>query len=257
MLELRSVRLVRDGAVLLDDASLVLEPGTFTAVIGLNGAGKSTLVRALTGEWKPVAGTVLVDGKPLSSHQRAALARRMAVVPQSSSLGFDFLVEEVVALGRTAHARTSSRARDAAVVSAALEQVGLSAFARRRFLTLSGGERQRVHLARALAQIADPQPDGPSALILDEPTSALDIAQQRTAMHVARRVAEGGAVVLAVLHDLNLALRHADRLIVLKGGRIVADGPCRSIASGPALSAWLDCNVEVSEIAGRPLAVAL
>jgi iron complex transport system ATP-binding protein len=251
MLELCDIALSRGGTPILNGVSARFAPGEFVAVVGPNGAGKSSLVRVLTGEWSPDAGRVGLDGRQLKSISRRQIAQRMAVVPQASTLGFDFLVEEIVGLGRLPHA--TGAAVDDAAVTGALALLGLDAFAGRRYLTLSGGERQRVQLARALVQIW-PGPDAAPApiLVLDEPTSALDLAQQHVALEAASARALGGAIVIAVLHDLNLAAEYADRLLVLKAGRLVADGAPPEIMTDQTVSGWFGCPVDVSSDPGRP-----
>lgn len=257
MLEARSVTIRREGRLLLDAVSTGFEPGTLTAIIGPNGAGKTTLLRVLTGETRPDAGEALMDGRAIRSWPRQALARRMAVVPQASRIAFDFLVSEVVALGRTAHARSSSKARDDRLVRDALEEVGLGGHASRRYPTLSGGERQRVHLARALVQIADAGAAGAPVLLLDEPTSALDLAQQRTALQAALRRARTGATVVVVLHDLNLALAFADRLLVLRGGQVAASGAPAGLVTEAAVSDWYGCPLQMARHGDGALAVCV
>jgi iron complex transport system ATP-binding protein len=251
MLELRNIVLDRNGAPILNGVSARFAPGEFVAVVGPNGAGKSSLVRVLTGEWTPQSGQVDLDGKPLAALARRQIARRLAVVPQASALGFDFLVEEIVALGRLPHA--TGVAVDRAAVTGSLALLGLDSFVGRRYLTLSGGERQRVQLARALVQIW-PGPDASACpiLVLDEPTSALDLAQQHVALETASARALGGAIVIAVLHDLNLAAEYADRLLVLKAGRLVADGPPPEVMTDQAVSDWFGCQVDVWREPGRP-----
>lgn len=257
MLEARAVTIRREGRVLLDTVSTGFEPGTLTAIIGPNGAGKTTLLRVLTGEIRPEAGEARMDGRAIRSWPRQALARRMGVVPQASRIAFDFLVSEVVALGRTAHARSSSKVRDERLVRDALEEVGLGGHASRRYPTLSGGERQRVHLARALVQIADAGEAGAPVLLLDEPTSALDLAQQRTALQAALRRARTGATVVVVLHDLNLALAFADQLLVLRGGQVAASGTPADLVTEAAVSDWYGCPVQMARHGGAALAVCV
>jgi iron complex transport system ATP-binding protein len=251
MLEIRDITLVRGGMPILSGVSANFTPGEFVAIVGPNGAGKSSLVRILTGEWKPDRGQADLDGRNLASFARRQVARRMAVVPQASAIGFDFLVEEIVALGRLPHA--TGAAFDKAAVAEALSMLALGSFAARQYLTLSGGERQRVQLARALVQIwPGPEVAAPPILVLDEPTSALDLAQQHVALETAASRARGGALVIAVLHDLNLAAEYADRLLVLKAGRLVADGVPAEIMSDRSVSDWFGCPVDIWQEDGRP-----
>jgi iron complex transport system ATP-binding protein len=215
---------VRAGhRLLLDRVSLDLSPGEVLAVVGPNGAGKSTLLRLLTGERRPDAGSVTMEGRSLSSWHPAALARRRAVVSQHVALSFPMTAGAVVALGRLPWHATPDAARDRAAVAAALAAAGIAHLAGRSHATLSGGERQRVHLARALAQL-----DGaarPAALLLDEPTASLDVRHAAGLLHELRRLAAQGLAVMVVLHDLNEAAFVADRVAILAHGRCVAQGP--------------------------------
>ena len=213
---------VRIGAsTLVDGLSLGVAPGEVVAVVGPNGAGKTTALRLLAGELAPTAGAVRLDGAPLAAAAPRALAQRRAVLPQASALAFGFDVLDVVLLGRTPW--RTGRAADLAAAGRAMTAAGVAHLARRRYPSLSGGEQQRVHLARALAQLDADAPAG-RYLLLDEPTSALDLAHQHAVLRVARRQAEAGVGVLAILHDLNLAAQYADRIAVLAAGRLVALG---------------------------------
>ena len=210
------------GRTLLGSVTTSLTRGEVLAVLGRNGAGKSTLLRAVTGELR--AAGVTLFGQPLAAHRPGPLARRRAAVAQHMPLNFAHEVLDVVLLGRIPHGRHETE-RDREIARGALRRVGLGGFETRDILTLSGGEQQRVHLARALAQLHtdDPAPD--RALLLDEPTASLDLAQQHSVLRLARDLAAQGVGVLAVLHDLNLAAQYADRVLILAGGQVLADGP--------------------------------
>ena len=217
------------GKALLHGVTARLTPGRVTAILGPNGAGKSTLLSLLSGQRRPTQGCVLLDGRPIDTHAPAALALRRAVMPQESSVAFDFNAQEIVTLGRLPH-RLAPAADEAAIVGAAMALTDVSRLAPRILNTLSGGEKARVHLARALAQLWHPRPDGaPRWLLLDEPTAALDVAHQHSAMALVRDWAARGVGVVAVLHDLNLALRYADEVIVLGAGRAVEQGPSAQV----------------------------
>lgn len=220
-----NLRLERGGRALLDDVSLTVAAGEVLAVLGPNGAGKSSLRKALSGEWQPSRGTVTLNDKPLTQWPLADLARMRAVLPQDSTLNFPFTVLEVALLGRTPHLRGRERPHDLTVARAALEAAEASHLATRLYPTLSGGERQRVQLARVLAQVWDAPQDGAARyLLLDEPTSNLDLAHQHQTLAIARRFAAQGVGVFIILHDLNLAAQYADRLLLLKAGRVVVTG---------------------------------
>lgn len=214
---------------LLAGVTASLSPGRVTAVLGPNGAGKSSLLSLLSGQRRPSKGSVRLDGRPIESHAPAALALRRAVMPQESSVAFDFNAGEIVGLGRLPHRRAPDADEDG-IVDAAMRLTDVGALAPRILNTLSGGEKARVHLARVLAQLWHPRPDGAARwLLLDEPTAALDVAHQHATMALARQRAAQGVGVVAVLHDLNLALRYADEVIVLGQGKAIAQGPSAEV----------------------------
>jgi iron complex transport system ATP-binding protein len=257
MLEARDVWLSIGGNHLLAGVDLAVEPGRIVAVIGPNGAGKSSVVRVLSGELAPTRGEAFLGGKPLRSLSAAEIARRRAVVPQTSAMAFPFTVIEVVMLGATVPGFRLLATAARAAAEDALEAVDMMPFADRIYATLSGGERQRVHIARALCQLAAaPRRSGEtSCLLLDEPTASLDLAHQVRVLDTMRRQAELGFAVLVVLHDLNLAASAADRLVLLSRGRIAAAGPPADVLQEGLLSEVYDCRVSIvpSTDHGRPL----
>ena len=223
-----------------------LNAGRFTAILGPNGAGKSTLMSMLVGERAPQCGQVLLDDVELSCHAPQVLAMRRAVMPQDCSVAFDFTAQEVVELGRYPH-REHAGAQEPQIVQDAMALTGVDHLAQRSINTLSGGERARTHLARALAQIWQAPADGAARwLLLDEPTAALDLAHQHHAMRLLRQwAAEQGVGVVAVIHDLNLALRYADDVLVLGGTAGVHHGAVLDVLQ-PALvqQVWgMQCDV--------------
>ena len=195
----------------LDGVEAALEPGRITAICGPNGAGKSTLLQCLAGLIGPDAGAVLLDGTPLP-HGRER-ARRIGYLPQVGEVAWDLSVAGLAALGRLPHGD-----RGEAQVASALAAVDLTAFAGRPVSTLSGGERARALLARVLA-------GEPRWILADEPLAALDLGHQLALIAHLRRAAQAGAGVVLVLHDLALAMNHADRVLVLDRGHLAADGP--------------------------------
>lgn len=211
---------------ILNNLSLSLTGGKLIAVLGPNGAGKSTFFRCVCGELTPESGTVTIAGRNLRDWTPLDLARIRAVLPQESKLAFNFSVFEVVMMGRTPHITRSESRHDQEIANLALEAVDLKDMAMRPYLTLSGGEKQRVHLARALAQIWEPIDGQPRFLFLDEPTNNLDLSHQHALLRLAQEWAHGRDVaVLAILHDLNLALAYADEAVVLHKGNVAAQGP--------------------------------
>lgn len=248
MLEAHEIVLERRGRRLLDGIDLSIVVGRVTAIIGPNGAGKSMLLRVLAGELLPNAGSVRLDGAELRSLSAAALARRRAVVPQSTSLSFPFTVVEVVRLGASVPGFDGIRTRAHELADQALCTVGLEDFAERLYNELSGGEKQRVHIARALCQLdAAHRNQGETAvLMLDEPTSSLDLAHQVRILNEARRQASMGRAVLIVIHDLNLAAAWADDIVLLAAGRIRACGRPAEIFDNRILSDAYGCAIEVN-----------
>lgn len=237
MLEVNNIQVDLGGVTILHDLSLRVSAGEVVSVVGPNGAGKSTLFGAMAGSLNPKRGNVELERRDLKTWPPEVLARRRAVLPQQSELTFPFRVLEIVLLGRSPHTGSSNPENDLAIARLALLETETFHLADRVYTTLSGGERQRVHLARVLAQIGfcdtgrkDPDPVSENAeseerfLLLDEPTSSLDPAHQHTTLQTAVRAAERGIGVVAVLHDLNLAAMYADRVVMLKDGRIVSQG---------------------------------
>jgi iron complex transport system ATP-binding protein len=240
---------------LIRDITLALAPGEFVAVIGPNGAGKSTLLGALAGD-RPVArGRVLLDGHPLPHWGKTTLAHRRAVLPQSSSVAFDFTGRQVALLGLLAHRNRLSEQRMAAIVEAALQETEAQAFADQPYSVLSGGERQRVQLARVLAQ-CDADPGAKRYLLLDEPISGLVLAHEHDGVASAGLRVEGWLGVLAVLHDLTMAARYADRVAILEQGALVACGPARATLDPALLSKVFATQVVAVEGPAGPAFIA-
>ncbi len=250
LLQARGLRVERSGRAVLDAVDVDVTTGRVLALVGPNGAGKSTLLAALAGDLHAAAGTVALDGRPLSAWSQRAMARRRAVLPQQHRVGFGFTVEEIVRMGRAPWARTDRAMDDDAVVDAALRTCDVERFRDRSFTTLSGGEQARVALARVLAQECP-------VMMLDEPTAALDLHHQESVMRIAEERARAGAAVVVVLHDLGLAAAYADRVMVLDGGRVAADGPPQDVLTGELLSVVYRHRVEVLDhpSGGRPLIV--
>lgn len=210
----------RNPLTVLRGVDLAVAPGEMVALLGANGSGKTTLLRLLSGALPADRGMVEVAGRPVAAWTRAALARRVAVLPQQLDLPDGFRAAELVEMGRAPHARRlfGSTADDERAITRALADADALDLADRHPHELSGGERQRVLVAMALAQ-------EPELLLLDEPTLHMDLAHQVALLRAMRRLqAERGLTVLAVLHDLNLAAAFAPRVVVLHAGRVAADG---------------------------------
>ncbi len=232
MLELKGVTVERGGRTIVDGVSFDLAAGRLLAVLGPNGAGKSTLMRVIAGEWQVDDGVVTWQGRTPAEWGARGFARRRAVMAQETVLDFPFTVEEVILLGRTPHLHGVERPRDREMAAHAIAVVGLHGLEQRSYTTLSGGERRRVHLARVLCQIWEPPPDnGDRLLLLDEPTAGLDLLHQHEALSLAKDFASRGVAVIAVVHDINLALAYADDVLVLHHGRLKAIGGAAEVLS--------------------------
>lgn len=217
MITVDQIHFTYDGRITLDDISFQVDPGSTLGLIGPNGSGKSTLLRLMYRALRPAGGSVVIDATPVDQLRGRELASRLAVVAQEAPPDTPVTVAETVLLGRSPWVgafQGYSRA-DRIAAAAALEHVGARALAERRFATLSGGERQRVLIARALAQQAD-------HLLLDEPTNHLDIRYQHELLSLVRDLTATTTIV--VLHELNLAARYCDRLVLLDQGRVAAAG---------------------------------
>ncbi|MBX3026830.1 heme ABC transporter ATP-binding protein [bacterium] len=247
MLSGRALTVRAGSATLLREVSVAVAPGELVAVVGPNGAGKSTLLETLAGDRRPASGVVRCEDRPLAVWSPRALARVRAVVLQRSALTFAFTALEVVRLGRAPHRGRAGAAGDRAIADAALRAAGAGGLRDQPYPTLSGGERQRVHFARALAQIWERPASGGRYLLLDEPTAALDLSHQQQVLERARAWARDGTGVLVVLHDLTLAAAHADRIIVLSGGRVVADGLAREVLCPRLITAVFGIEVVIAE----------
>ena len=235
---------VGDKAI-VTNATVSVKCGKVTALVGPNGAGKSTIVRLLGGGLRSTAGRVTLAGKPLQSFSSLEQARFRSVMGQAAPMAFDFRVREVIAMGWMEPLESSYRLRQDIVAQMAASS-GVEHLLERRFRGLSGGEQQMVHFARALIQVWRPKGrKDPRFLLLDEPTSSLDIAHGHAIMVLARNAAERGTGVLIVLHDLNLAAQVADRVSIMKNGRVVADGSPQEVMTENRLSETYGTDVYV------------
>tara|TARA_B110000046_G_C13013273_1_gene407637 strand:+ start:1469 stop:2287 length:819 start_codon:yes stop_codon:yes gene_type:complete len=208
---------------LLKDISITARSGELVAILGPNGAGKSTLLKILAGTLIPSKGRVEFENKPFVDFTKEELAKRRAVLAQHYTVTADFLVEEIVMMGRYPHFKGHPMPLDYEIVAQMLKTTGVEHLKERTINSLSGGEQQRVHLARVLAQI-ETKDTTKNLLLLDEPVSSLDIQYQHIVLQISKQKSKEGNAVITVLHDLNLAAQYADRIIILKDGKKYADG---------------------------------
>ncbi|MEU4705209.1 ABC transporter ATP-binding protein [Nocardia salmonicida] len=241
--------------VIVDELSLDIAPGVVTTVIGPNGCGKSTLLKSLGRLLRPREGQVVLDGKAISSMKTKDVARVIGMLPQTPVAPEGLTVADLVARGRHPHQSWLRQwsADDETEVAAALAQTGIADLADRTLDELSGGQRQRAWISMALAQ-------GTDILLLDEPTTYLDLAHSLEVLDLVDRLhAEYGRTVVMVLHDLNLAIRYSDELVVMRAGRIVAQGKPADIVTADLLAEvfGLEATVLTDPVSGRPMIVPI
>ncbi len=242
-----------EAQTLLDSVHLHAEQGQFVGIIGPNGAGKSTLLRALSGMLQHQHGTVLLDGKDLRSLSSKDVAASMALVSQIAPYTHGFTSFELVLMGRYPHLGRFQieGSKDNRIARDAMRQTDTERFADRTLDTLSGGERQRVFVSRALAQ-------QPRILLLDEPTSNLDVFHQLKVLDLVRQLVNDGLTAVAAIHDLHMAARYCDRLVLLNGGRVLAEGTPEEVLTPEAIESafGVRCAVYPDPITGT-LAISL
>jgi iron complex transport system ATP-binding protein len=225
----------------LRDVSVDVPRGSLTGLLGPNGCGKTTLLKLLSGVLHPDHGTIALDGRPLRGIARREVARHIAVVPQETHPAFDYTALEMVLMGRHPHlgAFQLEGPGDLAVAREAMLATGTATLADRRYMTLSGGEKQRVIIASALAQ-------QPEVLLLDEPTASLDLGYQLEAASLLSRLNHERAVTMVIAtHDLNLAAGLCDTLVLMRGGRVLAQGPTRDVLTAPMVQQLYDVDADV------------
>lgn len=254
-LRAEQLRLAYGEHVVIDGLDLQIRDGTVSAIIGANGCGKSTLLRGLARLMKPARGRVLLDGKRIDRRSRREVAKTLGVLPQSPVAPEGLTVADLVSRGRHPHQAWYRQwsSTDQKVVAEALHWTGMLEFAQRPVDQLSGGQKQRAWISMALAQ-------GTDLLLLDEPTTFLDLAHQVEVLDLIERMhTETGRTVVLVLHDLNLAARHAQHLVAMKQGDIVAQGPPGQVLTEELLSEVFDLDAKVipDPVAGTPLVIPI
>jgi iron complex transport system ATP-binding protein len=226
LISIKDLKFAYDSKLIVDDISLSISDGEFIGIIGPNGAGKSTLIKLIEGILVPKAGKLLLNELPISAYKRKTLAKIVGYVPQTFSTAFEYSAYDIVMMGRFPYLSvfSSENEQDKNIVRKSMEETDIWDLRNRLFSELSGGEKQRVVLASALAQ-------QPKMLLLDEPTAALDIKHQLHFHEILKSLQQiQQMTIVTITHDVNLATRYCDRIIVLKDGRVIADGePSRII----------------------------
>jgi len=225
----------------LHDVSVVIQRGSLTGLLGPNGCGKTTLLKLMAGVLRPRQGGIALDGRAIGGIPRRKLARHIASVPQETHPAFDYSVLEMVLMGRHPHLGTFQLEgpEDLAIAQASLSATGTAHLADRLYMTLSGGEKQRVVIASALAQ-------APDVLLLDEPTASLDLAYQLEVASLLERLQHSrGVTMVLATHDLNLAASLCDSLVLIRSGRVLAQGPTREVLTGAMIHQLYDVEADV------------
>lgn len=242
---------------MLKNVSARFLPGEFTMIVGPNGSGKSTFLKIFSGEISDFEGTVHYNEKSIHSITKEELAACRAVMSQQTELGFPLTVEEVVMMGRYPHFTFKPGKKDLAVCDEVIGRMNLHSFTGRNYTTLSGGEKQRVQYARVLAQIWEPPANGYRYLFLDEPLNNLDIAYQQDFLQLANHLKNEKTILVAVMHDINLATHYADKILFFKDGALAAAGTPRELVSESLIAEIF--NVKTTVIAnplnGQPLII--
>lgn len=240
ILQAQALTLLRDAKALVRQVSLTVQAGEILALVGPNGAGKSSLLNLLSGEWRASSGVLEIQGKSQQAWSPSALALLRAVLPQHSPLSFPFTAREVVAFGRIPH--NTGKQEDDHIVQATLSACDVLQLADQPYPQLSGGEKQRVHWARVMAQVWDVKTP---LMLMDEPTSALDLSHQHSLMSLLRARAEQGLGAVVALHDLNLAARFSDRILMLKQGVMEAVGTPQEVLTAATVERVFGLPVQV------------
>lgn len=237
----------RGGPEILRAIGFRAQPGTLTSVVGPNGSGKSTLIKCLAGLWRPQAGRITIGGRLRSDYSRNELARTVGWLPQSTTATFPITVLQSVMLGRHPYREVLSRKDNQLIAIQALQRLGLLDLTERNLSTLSGGQAQLAGLARVIAQ-------QPAVLLLDEPTAAMDMHHVLRCVELIRDVATSdGRCVLMAIHDLSVALRFSDAVVMLDKGRVVGSGQPEAVITPSALRQHYRVQASVTEIDGTPL----
>ncbi|MCE1166209.1 MAG: heme ABC transporter ATP-binding protein [Bacteroidetes bacterium] len=223
MLKADNVTFIIENQKLVEGISLEFKPGTFNVIMGQNGAGKSTLLRLLAGSSRATEGEITLFGRNIKNYKEIELAKIRAVLSQHYEISFPITVQDVVMMGRYPHFKNEPGPVDIEIMEETLRLMGIENLKERNYDTLSGGEAQKAQMARVLSQIRHDGGSGGKILFLDEPVSQLDIHYQYFMLQVAKKLTRENVLVIAVLHDLNLALNYADNIIFLKKGKLVSE----------------------------------
>lgn len=257
MLKTENISYRVNDKLILNGISTVFKPGEFNMILGPNGSGKSTFLKVFSGELQKYNGNVFYNDKKITLSKKEELAKYRAVMSQQPELSFPLMVEEVVMMGRYPHFIFNPNKKDISICNQVIERMNLTSFKERNYLTLSGGEKQRVQYARVLAQIWEKPTTGYRYLFLDEPLNSLDINYQHEFLQIAKEFTNNDTVLVAVMHDINLAIQYADNLLFLKQGQLIAHGKPNEVLSSAIIKDVFNVNATLinNPISGNPLVI--
>ena len=251
MIDVQKVSFSVGKKILVKDVSLQILPGEFVVIMGANGAGKSTLLKMMAGSLHPTAGKIFFKEKEINLYKTEDLAKQRAVLSQHYHISFPMLAREIVMMGRYPYFDHQPKLTDEQLVTACLERMQVQSLANRDYNTLSGGEAQKVQMSRVLAQIGETSPEQTKLLLLDEPVSHLDIKYQHQLLQEAKILCQNHTAVAAVLHDINLALKYADRIVFMKDGQIAHTLPKQEPITAEILKEIFDVDAKIFDIPGE------
>ena len=248
MIEIKTLGYQIRDKWLVKDVSYVFETGKIHMLCGPNGAGKSTLLKLLALEKKPHTGTIYYEGVPVNYDSRLSYAKQRAVLSQHTDIGFPMKVSEIIMMGRYPHFKSNPTKKDHQICDEVMEELGLNDFKNRNYLTLSGGEQQRVQFARVLTQLWDIPSGAPRMLLLDEPIASLDLRHQFDFLHELKKFMDQRTTVIAILHDLNLALNYGDEALLLSNGQLFASGKPAAVLNPENIKNVFHVDSEIQEL---------
>jgi iron complex transport system ATP-binding protein len=253
MIEAKDISVRKSGRWILRGVELQVKPGELVTLIGANGAGKSTLLKVIAGEIKPTFGQVDFNRRTLSEWPAKDIARLRGVLSQSVQLPFSMPVAELVEMGRYPYQGQEALAKAKTIAQRCMRQVGLQGYEARDMRTLSGGEQQRAQLARVLTQVYREKRAEERFLLLDEPTASQDIAQEQQLLSLLRKLAKQQQIgILTILHDLNLAMQYADKVVLLSKGHLLQSGPPEQVLTPKWIAQGFGLQARVVRHPGEP-----
>lgn len=248
MIELLNTGFAVGKKILVNNISLQIDAGEFVVVMGANGAGKSTLLKMMSGALQPTTGEILFKGRSIHQFKTEELAKQRAVLSQHYHISFPLSAEEIVMMGRYPYFNEQPLARDEEMVADCMSRMEVSQLSTRNYQTLSGGEAQKIQMCRVLAQIGETSVTDQKLLLLDEPVSHLDIKYQHQLLKEAKHLCEKNVAVLAVLHDVNLALKYADRILFMKNGILVKELHKKEAITASLLKEVFDVDAKIFDM---------